>query len=51
MIIVVIAILVWAVAASVSSMKYKDGSFAHYAMYRAVKEQYQYMMGITDSEV
>ena len=34
-IIVVIAILSWAVAASVSSMK-----FAHYSMYRAVKEQH-----------
>ena len=40
-IIVVIAILSWAVAASVSSMKYKKESFAHYSMYRAVKEQHQ----------
>ena len=40
-IIVVIAILSWAVAASVSSMKYKEESFAHYSMYRAVKEQHQ----------
>lgn len=39
--IVVIAILAWAVAASVSSMKYKEESFAHYSMYRAVKEQHQ----------
>ena len=31
----------WAVAASVSSMKYKEESFAHYSMYRAVKEQHQ----------
>ena len=40
-VIVVIAILSWAVAASVSSMKYKEESFAHYSMYRAVKEQHQ----------
>ena len=40
-IIVVIIILAWAVAASVSSMKYKEESFAHYSMYRAIKEQHQ----------
>ena len=40
-IIVVIAILSWAVAASVSSMKYKEEAFAYYSMYRAVKEQHQ----------
>lgn len=40
-IIVVIAIFAWAVAASVSSMKYKEESFAHYSMYRAIKEQHQ----------
>ena len=40
-IVVVIAILSWAVAASISSMKYKEESFAHYSMYRAVKEQHQ----------
>lgn len=40
-VIVVIAILLWAVAASVSSMKYQEESFAHYSMYRAVKEQHQ----------
>ena len=38
-IIVVIAILSWAVAASVSSMKYKEESFAHYSMYRAVERR------------
>ena len=43
-IIVAIAILAWAVAASVSSMKYKEESFAHYSMYRAVKEQHQFLM-------
>ena len=32
----------WTVAASISSMKYKEESFAHYSMYRAVKEQHQY---------
>ena len=46
-VIVVIAILSWAVAASVSSMKYKEESFAHYSMYRAVKEQHQYLMEMT----
>ena len=40
-VIVVIAILSWVVAASVSSMKYKEESFAHYSMYRVVKEQHQ----------
>ena len=50
-IIVVIAILSWAVVASVSSMKYKEESFAHYSMYRAVKEQHQYLMEITGTEV
>lgn len=40
-IIVVIAILAWAVAASFSSMKYKEEAFAYYSMYRAVKEQHQ----------
>lgn len=43
-VIVAIAILAWAVAASVSSMKYKEESFAHYSMYRAVKEQHQFLM-------
>lgn len=50
-VIVVIAILLWAVAASVSSMKYQEESFAHYSMYRAVKEQHQYLMGIMGTEV
>lgn len=36
--------MIWAVAASVSSVKYKEESFAHYSMYRAVKEQYQYLI-------
>lgn len=43
-IIVAIAILAWAVAASLSSMKYKEEAFAYYSMYRAVKEQHQYLM-------
>lgn len=38
---IVTIILTWAVAASVSSLKYKEESFAHYSMYRAVKEQCQ----------
>lgn len=50
LIIVVIAILAWAVAASVCSMKYKEESFAHYSMYRVIKEQHQYLMGITDNK-
>ena len=50
-IIVVIAILSWAVAASISSMKYKEESFAHYSMYRAVKEQHQYLMERTSTKV
>ncbi len=49
-IIVVIAILTWAMTASISSMKYKEESFAHYSMYRAVKEQHQYLMEITNTE-
>ena len=50
-VIVVIAILAWAVAASVSSMKYKEESFAYYSMYRAVKEQHQHLMEITGTKV
>lgn len=41
---IVAIILMWTVAASVSSLKYKEESFAHYSMYRAVKEQYQYLI-------
>ena len=43
-IIVVIAILSWAVAASFSSMKYKEEAFAYYSMYRAIKEQHQHLI-------
>ena len=42
----VVVILMWTVAASISSMKYKEESFAHYSMYRVVKEQHQYLMEI-----
>ena len=35
----IIAIVTWAVVASVSSMKYKEEGVAYYSMYRAVKEQ------------
>ena len=28
-------------------MKFKEESFAHYSMYRAVKEQYQHLVEIT----
>lgn len=38
---IVAIILMWAATASVSSLKYKEESFVHYSMYRAVKEQYQ----------
>ena len=44
---IVAIILMWAVAASVSSLKYKEESFAHYSMYRAVKEQYQHLQEMT----
>ena len=37
----IVVIMIWAVAVSVSSMKYKEESFAYYSMYRAVKEQNQ----------
>lgn len=50
-IIVAIAIFAWAVAASLSSMKYKEEAFAYYSMYRAVKEQHQHLMDITGTEV
>lgn len=40
----VVIIVTWAVAASVSSMKYKEKAFAYYSMYRAVMEQHQYLM-------
>lgn len=43
----VVAIVTWAVAASVSSMKYKEEGFAYYSMYRAMKEQYQHLVKIT----
>ena len=42
-VIFIIAIMMWAVAASISSMKYKEESFAHYSMYRAVKEQSEFI--------
>ena len=38
----IVIIVTWALATSVSSVKYKEESFAHYSMYRAVKEQHQY---------
>ena len=40
----VVVILMWTVATSIRSMKYKEESFAHYSMYRAVKEQHQCLM-------
>ncbi len=43
----VVIIVTWAVTASVNSVKYKEESFAHYSMYRAVKEQYQHLQEMT----
>ncbi|WP_455586457.1 hypothetical protein [Bacteroides sp.] len=40
----IVIIVTWAVAASVSSMKHKEEAFAYYSMYRALKEQYQYLI-------
>ena len=39
----IVVIMMWAIVASVSSMKYKEESFAHYSMYRAVKEQSEFI--------
>ena len=41
---IIAVIIIWAVAVSASSMKYKEESFAYYSMYRAVKEQHQYLI-------
>lgn len=48
-IIVFVVILAWAVAASVSSLKYKEEAFAYYSMYRAVEEQHQHLMEVTNT--
>lgn len=40
----VVIIVTWAVAASVSNMKHREEAFAYYSMYRAVKEQHQFLM-------
>ena len=48
-IIVLAVILAWAVAASVSSLKYKEETFAYYSMYRAVEEQHQHLMEVTNT--
>lgn len=37
----IVAIVTWVVAASVSSTKHREEAFAYYSMYRAVKEQHQ----------
>ena len=47
---IIAVIIIWAVAASASSMKFKEESFAHYSMYRAMKEQYQHLSLIHISE-
>ena len=43
----IIAIVTWAVVASVSSMKYKEEGVAYYSMYRAVKEQSQLIKNLS----
>lgn len=40
----IVAIVTWAVVASASSIKYKEESFAYYSMYRAVKEQSEFIL-------
>lgn len=40
----IVIIVTWAVATSVSSMKHREEAFAYYSMYRAVKEQHQFLM-------
>ena len=37
----IVIIVTWAIAASVSSTKYREEAFAYYSIYRAVKEQYE----------
>ena len=44
-IIVLVVILAWAIAASVSSLKYKEEAFAYYSMYRVVEQQNHYSIG------
>lgn len=43
-IVFIVIIVTWAVAASVSSTKHREEAFAYYSMYRAVKEQHQYLI-------
>ena len=40
----IVIIVTWAIAASVSSTKYREEAFAYYSMYRVVKEQHQCLM-------
>lgn len=40
----IVIIVTWAVATSVSSMKHREEAFAYYSMYRAVKEQHQFLL-------
>ena len=48
-IILFVVILAWAIAASVCSLKYKEETFAYYSMYRAVEEQHQHLMKMTNT--
>ena len=45
---IIAVIIMWAVAASVSRMKYKEESFAHYSMYRTVKEMCEKSVGVRE---
>lgn len=46
---IIIVLVVMAIAASVSSLKYKEEAFAYYSMYRAVEEQHQHLMEVTNT--
>lgn len=47
--IVLVVILAWAIAASISNLKYKEEAFTYYSMYRAIEEQHQHLMKITNT--
>ena len=44
-VVLIVIIVTWAVAASVSSTKHREEAFAYYSMYRAVKEQCERFIG------
>lgn len=47
----IVIIVTWAVAASVSSTKHREEAFAYYSMYRAVKEQHQFLLEKAEIEL